>query len=508
MAGTGQLGYSGDGGLAIAANINYPYGIVLDSSSSDVYFSDSSNFRIRKITKSTGIITTVAGTGVSGYSGDAGLATAAKIGTVLGLALDSSSGNIYIADSGNYVIRMITKSTGIISTVAGTGKGGYSGDGGQAALAKIAYSTDLALYASAGLLYIADEGNGVIRVITLSTGVISTVAGMASTSGYSGDGGLATSAALYLPSSIDVDLSSGNIYIADSGNYVIRMITKSTGIISTVAGTGISGYSGDSGLAAAAQISFSSAVRVDSSTGDVYIDDTENCCIRVIAKTSGIIITTAGTGVGGCGYIGDGMLATDSLLQYPNSLAVNTGIGAFYISDGGNNRIRSIFEKSSGSATPRPTASPNTARPTRTSAPTGLTHSPTIIPSGPSVTPTVYKIVPTASPIGPTVKPTRAPSGRGILYFLSLPFLKLIMMTHVTAYSIDKTISTTTTWFIILHFPLFIFYLLLFTLLYTLLPFEFLQCWVSSPLLREMGRPITQVTGDWRSLPAPAILPA
>lgn len=423
VAGNGQSGYSGDNGLATAAIIKNPYGIVLDTSSTDVYFSDAGNFCIRKISKKSGIITTVAGTGTSGYSGDGAQATAAQISTAFGLAYDSSSGNFYIADSGNYVIRLVTKSTGIITTVAGTaGSSGYSGDNGQATLAKISYATDIALHASAGLLYIADSSNNVIRMITLSTGIISTVAGTG-TSGFSGDNILATSAALSLPASVDIDPISGNIYIADSGNVVIKMVNKITGIITTVAGTGVAGYSGDSGQATSAKISYATAVRVDSSTGDVYIDDTDNCCIRVIRKKKGIINTVAGAGLKGCGYNGDGRRAIESYLKYPNSFAVNTEIGALYISDSGNNRIRAVLEKTDASSTKRPTASPITARPSRTSAPTGPTPFPTATPTGPSLFPTTRPTGPTASPTGPTVEPTRAPSGPGEQYTFSFTLL-------------------------------------------------------------------------------------
>jgi trimeric autotransporter adhesin len=414
VAGNGQAGYSGDGGLATAATIQNPSAIILDASTSDVYFIDGQNFRVRKITKTTGFISTIAGTGLNGYSGDGGLATAAQISTAIGIALEPSSGNIYIADSGNYRIRMITKSTGFISTVAGTGVSGFSGDGGLATLAQISYSTDIAIHASAGLLYIADVGTSVIRMITLSTGVITTVAGKAFSKGYSGDGSAATSATLASPSSVDVNPSTGDVYIADSGNVVIRMVTKSSGIITTIAGTGVAGYSGDGGPATASQITFSSAVRVDPSTSDVYIDDTDNCCIRLISKKTGLISTVAGSFMGGCGYNGDGMLATSALLLYPNSLAINTGIGAFYISDSGNNRIRSVFEKVSvPSVTSKPSASPATPRPTRTPAPTGPTAPPTTKPSGPSSNPTYRPTGPTAVPTGPTAKPNTSPINPG-----------------------------------------------------------------------------------------------
>jgi trimeric autotransporter adhesin len=238
-----------------------------------------------------GIISTVAGTGSYGSSGDGGIATSAEFSSPDDIAIDAS-GNIYIADAGNNRIRMVTKSTGIISTVAGTGSYGYSGDGGIATSAALNYPRGVAIDAS-GNIYIADTYNNRIRMVTKSTGIISIVAG-AGSSGYSGDGGLATSALLYNPRGVAID-ASGNIYIADAGNNRIRMVTLSTGIISTVAGTGSSGYSGDGGLATSAKSYYPYGVAIDAS-GNIYIADTYNNRIRMVTKSTGIISTVAGTG--------------------------------------------------------------------------------------------------------------------------------------------------------------------------------------------------------------------
>jgi trimeric autotransporter adhesin len=200
------------------------------------------------VTMSTGIITTVAGTGKSGpsgYSGDGGLATSARFNFPSSIAI-ASSGNIFIADAQNHRIRMVMKSTGIISTVTGNGRLGYSRDGGPATSAVFYYPHGVAVDASRNI-FIGDTGNDRIRVVTTSTGIITTVAGTGA-EGYSGDGGLATSAKLFRPSSIAID-ASGNIFIAEYFNYRIRMVTKSTGIITTVAGNGRLGYSGDGGQA-------------------------------------------------------------------------------------------------------------------------------------------------------------------------------------------------------------------------------------------------------------------
>jgi trimeric autotransporter adhesin len=218
VAGSGSLGSSGDGGQATSASLNYPRGVAVDASG-NIYIADTYNNRIRMVTKSTGIISTVAGDGTQEYKGDGGPATSAILYYPASIAVDAL-GNIYIADSSNYRIRMVTKSTGIISTVAGSGSSGSSGDGGQATSATLNSPYGVAVDAS-GNIYIADSSNNRIRMVTKSTGIISTVAG-SGPYGYSGDGGQATSAVLKYPYGVAVD-ASGNIYIADSYNYRIRM---------------------------------------------------------------------------------------------------------------------------------------------------------------------------------------------------------------------------------------------------------------------------------------------
>jgi len=326
LAGDGTAGSSGDGGVATSAQLNLPNGVAVDSSG-NLYIADRYNDRIRKVT-SGGLISTEAGTNAFGYSGDGGPATSAQLNYPAGVAVDSS-GNLYIADRDNDRIRKVT-SGGIISTVAGTGAWGYSGDGGAA--------TDAQLYAprgvavdSSGNLYIADFDNHRIRKVT-SSGIISTMAGTGAF-GYSGDGGAATSAQLDSPTGIAVD-SSGNLYIADLFNHRIRKVTS--GIISTVAGTGAQGYSGDGGAATSAQLNRPYGVAVDSS-GNLYIADRDNHRIRKV--TSGIISTVAGTGV--ASYSGDGGAATSAQLNYPYGVAVDSS-GNLYIADRSNHRIRKI----------------------------------------------------------------------------------------------------------------------------------------------------------------------
>ncbi len=342
----GADGFSGDGGLATQAQLYWPWGIAVDGHG-NIYFADSGNYRIRKLTASTGDISTVAG-GTYGYYGDGGPATSAELRDPYGVAVDAS-GNIYIADTSNNRIRKVTVSTGIISTVAGNGTAGYSGDGHAATSAELSGPQGVAVDAS-GNIYIADSDSFVVRKVTAATGIISTVAGNG-TQGYSGNGGLATSAELGGPASVAVD-ASGNIYVADNSVYnydnTIRKITASTGIISLVAGTGTSGYSGDGGPATAAQLNGPTDVLVDTS-GNVYIADYSNSVIRKVTASTGDISTVAGNGVEG--YFGDSGSATSAELLDPAGMALDPS-GNLYIADTFNNRIRVVGTSSTSLPTP------------------------------------------------------------------------------------------------------------------------------------------------------------
>jgi sugar lactone lactonase YvrE len=280
-SGSPLYGYSGDGDLATLAELANPIGLALDSSN-NLYIVDQQNYRIRKVTTSTGIITTIAGTGVGGYSGDGGPATSAQIDSEANSVAVDNSGNLYIADSGNNRIRKVD-SSGIITTVAGNGEYGFSGDGGLAINAKLAYPFDIAIDRSNNL-YIADTVNNVIRKVD-SYGYVTTVAGTLDASGipiagYSGDGGIATLAQLYNPKGIGFD-SKGNLYIGDTSNHRIRKVDYITGIITKIAGT-TSGYSGDAGLATSAQLFEPIGIIFDSSA-NLYIADTVNNVIRKIS---------------------------------------------------------------------------------------------------------------------------------------------------------------------------------------------------------------------------------
>jgi len=329
VAGNGNYGFSGDGGSATSAQLFYPTSVALDAAG-NIYIADSQNYRVRMVS-SVGVITTVAGNGTWGSSGDGGSATSAQLSNAQGVAVDGA-GNLYIADSNNARVRKV--SGGTITTVAGGGTCCSSlGDGGPATSANLDYPTGI-VFDTAGNLYIADESHYSIRKVSTSQ-IITTVAGNGS-AGYSGDGGLATSAQLGYPEGVAVD-SAGNFYIADEGNNRIRKVGAG-GIISTVAGTGSQGYSGDGGPANAAQLSCPYGVALDSA-GNLYVADTCNGLIRKVS-TAGIITTVAGGG-SAWGSAGDGGLATSAQMNYPQAVAVDAS-GNLYIADTYNNRVRKV----------------------------------------------------------------------------------------------------------------------------------------------------------------------
>ena len=339
VAGNGFVGYgagfSGDGGAASNASLAGPQGIAVDSSG-NIYFADSGSHRIREIVKETGTIITVAGNGTSGFSGDGGAATSASLRNPYGIAVDSS-GNIFVADYLNDRIREIVKETGTIITVAGNGTSGFSGDGGAATSASLGYPQEITVD-SDGNLFIADTGNQRVREVVKATGIIVTVAGTGAY-GFSGDGGAATSAVLDVPRGMTVD-TSGNLYIIDAGNERIREVVKATGIIMTVAGNGGLGFSGDGGAATNAWLCRPTGITIDSS-GNLYIADTDNNRIRKVIKATGTIISVAGNG--SSGMSGDGGAATKASVLSPYGIAVDSS-GNLYLGDSSNNRIRMVAQ--------------------------------------------------------------------------------------------------------------------------------------------------------------------
>jgi uncharacterized protein (TIGR03437 family) len=326
VAGNGSIGDTGDGGPATSASLVTPYAVTLDSSG-NIYFVENGDSVIRKVTVSTGVITTIVGNATAGFSGDGSTATKAQLNFPTGMALDSS-GNIYIADSLNFRIRKVSGTT--ISTIGGNGVLSYSGDGGPGTSAQLNTPQAVAVDTS-GNFYIADTLNNVVRKVT-ATGVVSTVAGNG-TAGYGGDGGAATAAQLNRPQGIAVD-SSGNIYVADTQNARVRKI--SGGTISTVAGNGTPGYGGDGGAASAAQLFVPIGLALDAS-GNLYIADFTNNRVRKVS--GGTITTVAGDGLSG--YSGDGGPATSAKLNGPTGVAVDAS-GNIYIADLNNNAVREV----------------------------------------------------------------------------------------------------------------------------------------------------------------------
>ena len=324
------LGFSGEGGPAIDAQLNLPEGAVADSSG-NIFLVDAANNVVQEIVAATGVIQTVAGNFALGlgFSGDNGPATSAQLNAPEALFVDGS-GNIFIADSANNVIREFTVG-GNITTVAGNGTAGFSGDGGLATSAQLNYPVSV-FVDSSGNIFIAD-GNNVIRRVDAVTKKITTVAGNG-TAGFSGDGGLATSAQLNTPYGVFVD-SSGNIFIADYFNQAIREVVAATGKIQTVAGTGIAGYSGDGGPATLARLDGPQGLSGDA-LGNLFFAEFNNHTIRKFT-VGGNIQTVAGTAIEG--FTGDGGPATLAELNQPGSVFVEPN-GSLVIADSSNGRIR------------------------------------------------------------------------------------------------------------------------------------------------------------------------
>ncbi len=384
VAGNGAADFYGDGGLATAAALHQPSGVALDTDG-NVYIADSANDRIRKVTAKTGYITTVAGTGFPGYNGDGTQATLATLFVPQDVAIDSL-GDLYIADSGNNRIRKVSTATGFITTIAGTGEAGFSGDGGPPTEAMLDAPEGLAFDAAgrlyialnrrvrriadgkietlagmedyfeptdgvpalqsslgqpkdvavtSGAVYLADAGQSRVRRIDLGTGIITTVAGNG-TLGFAGDGGLAELAALNGPRGVAVD-AQGNVVVSDSLNNRIRKRAAATGTIATVAGNNAFKFGGDGRTSTAGLLNFPSGI-ARAANGDLYVADRHNHRVRRITP-AGVISTIAGNG--NRGYSGDGGPAVDASFTEPIGLALDAA-GNLYVADSGNGRVRRI----------------------------------------------------------------------------------------------------------------------------------------------------------------------
>ena len=346
FAGNQTAGYTGDGGQATSAEINNPFGVAFDASG-NMYIADAGNNVIRKVTPG-GVISTFAGTGTLGYTGDGGPATSAHLNDPVGIALNDA-GDLFFADKGNNVIREVNTS-GVISTVVGNGTAGYTGDGGQATAAELDEPQGV-LCNPGGVLIFADTDNSVIREVTPS-GVISTIVGDG-TSGYTGDGGQATAAELNHPIDVAYD-TTGDLFLSDTNNNVIRKVTPA-GIITTIAGNGTSGYTGDGGPATSAEFYLPEAIAFDAS-GNLFIADYENSVIREVTP-AGVISTAVGDG--SFGYSGNGGPAGGAALFAALGVTFNSS-GQLFIADTLNSQIRQVTPTSTTALSYIVTALPTT----------------------------------------------------------------------------------------------------------------------------------------------------
>lgn len=327
LAGNGSASFSCTGGPGTSASFS-PRSLAIDAKG-NLYVADSTEPRVCKIT-TEGLISIVAGNEQAGFSGDGGPAINASLDGPRGLATDAA-GNLYIADAGNDRVRKVDIH-GVITTVAGNEQQGFSGDGGPAIRASLSRPNGVAVDA-AGNLFIADTANHRVRKVDLQ-GIITTMAGNGQ-QGFSGDGGPATSASLRHPDAVALDANK-NLYIADTNNMAIRKVNPAN-IISTVAGNSTPGFSGDGGPGVKASLSFPGGLTVDAA-GNLYIADTGNSRIRKVSR-SGIIATVAGNGR--TDFSGDGCPPTAASLHNPHGVVVDA-TGNLLIADTFNFRIRKV----------------------------------------------------------------------------------------------------------------------------------------------------------------------
>ncbi len=369
LVGNGIGAYAGDGGPASLASLAGPDDIALDSHG-NIFIADACSNTVRRVDAVTSIITTYAGRytelNSGGYSGDGGPATQALLFYPAGIAFDSQD-NLYIADYYNCAIRKVSAATGIITTVVGGGAPGYSGDGGPAANAELTCPS-LVRFDNWGNMLIADTGNNVIREVNTATGVINTVVGFwPGNPGYAGDGGPAT-AALLDGCDAMIDDPSGNLWVCDSNNNVLRKVDHSTGVITTMVGNGAPGYSGDGGPATLASLDFNDDTQVYDygnmvfdKNGNLFITDDFNNVVRRVDAVTGIITTVAGQGPPvPSGYSGDGGPPLQAQFNHDVSLCFDSSCDLLVV-DYNNNVIRKITEM----------ASYCTPSPISTSTPTG-----------------------------------------------------------------------------------------------------------------------------------------
>jgi hypothetical protein len=332
--GTGIGGTAGDGGLAINAEIGRPLGLNFDNSGNLLVIA---NALIRKVDRTTTIISTIAGSDTAtnqGGNGDGGPALEAFMFEPYAICTDTA-GNYYILDYLYCEVRKVDITTGIIDTFAGCKQSGNMGDGGPAKLARFS-PFSIYMDTAHGYMYISDEWNHRIRRVNMSTGIVTAFAGTG-TDSYSGDGGPALSATFSRTIGICVD-RHGNVYVGDWDNARIRKVDYATGIVTTVAGNGISGYSGDGGLAINAMLTKPTAICFDK-YDNLYFSDENNQRVRKVDAVTGIISTVAGNG--DSSYYGDGGPAVNAALNHPTGICIDDSMNLF-VSDWANNRVRKI----------------------------------------------------------------------------------------------------------------------------------------------------------------------
>lgn len=338
LAGTGEAGYGGDGGPAVDARLNSPFDVALDQAG-NLYFSDTFNHCVRRVDVRSGVITTVAGCGRKGYSGDGGPATSATLNEPYGLDL-ADDRYLYVVDRLNFCVRRVDLAEGTIATIAGTGQSGYSGDGGPGTKAMLREPNGIALDHK-GKLYIADVRDQRVRVLDLNSGIIDTFCGTGRKE-HTGDGGPYRQASLFGPRAVAVG-PDGSVYICQREGHGIRKVDFNTSTIERVAGTGAKGYTGDGGPALEATFNGPKELDVDAA-GNLYVADTENQVVRRIDAATGTVTTVAGSGR--TGGSGDGGHPIQAELDRPHGVVVAPD-GTIFIGDTLNHRVRVVRPKGS-----------------------------------------------------------------------------------------------------------------------------------------------------------------
>jgi len=334
VVGTGEKGYAGHGGPAAQALLNGPFDVGFDPNG-NLYFSDTFNHCIRRVDARTGIITTCAGSGEAGYSGDGGPAVRARFNEPYGIAVDNA-GNVYVADRHNHCVRRVDAVSGTVTTFAGNGVSGFAGDGGPASRAGLVEPNGLALDPAQGRLFIADVADHRVRVVDLASGVIRTFAGTGKAE-HSGDTGPASAAGVFGARAVKV-AADGTVYILERQGSSLRAVDPHTGLITTIAGTGERGYGGDNGPALSAVFDAPKELTIDRD-GNLVVVDTENHVIRRVDIRTRRVSAIAGSGRQGGD--GDGGPPLAAALDRPHGAAVAAD-GSIYIGDTNNHRIRRV----------------------------------------------------------------------------------------------------------------------------------------------------------------------